>query len=50
MNRLVAEMKGLVVKEQETPHQPARVIVINGQYRPPRPEAKPIPQVPGLAN
>lgn len=49
MNRLVAEMKGLVVKEQDTPGAQIRVVVINQANRPPRIiNTQPIAQVPGL--
>jgi len=49
-NRLVAEMKGLIVKEQKTPERQIRVICINQTNRPPRPiNTQPIPQIPGLS-
>lgn len=47
--RLVAEMKGLIVKEQDTPGAQIRVVVINQANRPPRiTNTQPIPQIPGL--
>lgn len=47
--RLVAEMKGMLVKEQDAPGQQVKVIVVNQAYRPRRPEhAKVISVVPGL--
>jgi hypothetical protein len=34
-NRLVAEMKGMLVKEQEAPRYPIKVIVLDPSHRPP---------------
>lgn len=49
MNRLVAEMKGMVIKEQESNAAQIRVVVINQANRPPRViNTQPIAQVPGL--
>ena len=45
---LIANMKGLLVKEQETPGQQIRVVIVNAANRPPRREAIEIPSVPGL--
>lgn len=47
-NRLVAEMMGLVLKEQEDNRSQIRVVVINQAHRPPRAPIVPIPQIPGL--
>jgi hypothetical protein len=34
-NRLVAEMMGLIVKEQDTPRTPVRILVMDSNNRPP---------------
>lgn len=46
-NRLVAEMKGLIVREQERPKEGIRVVIINQANRPPRPVKQAI-EIPGL--
>ena len=52
-NRLVAEIKGMLVKEQEAPRTPVRVLVIDSNSRPPvngKPKMLdvPPPSTPGL--
>ena len=44
-NRLVAEMKGMLVKEQDTPNSGVRVIIINQAHRPPRQQIT-VPRLP----
>jgi|SRR6516162_4836995 hypothetical protein len=41
MVELIAELKGMRVKEQETPRTPIRVVVLNPAHRPPQPPLPP---------
>jgi hypothetical protein len=43
MVELIAELKGMRVKEQETPRTPIRVVVLDPAHRPPQPPLPPAP-------
>jgi hypothetical protein len=47
-NRLVAEMKGMIVGEQDKPLQGIKVVVINQAHRPPRDAQRTAIDIPGL--
>jgi hypothetical protein len=47
---LIAELKGMKVKEQETPRNPIKVVMIDAAHRPPRPPSAPTLNLPSMPN
>jgi hypothetical protein len=49
MVELIAELKGMRVKEQETPRTPIKVVVLNAAHRPPsKPSLPPAIDIPTM--
>jgi len=47
MVELIAELKGMLVKQQDTPRTPIKVVVLNAAHRPPQPAFLSAIDIPG---